>query len=497
MATNRQLPGYSPSNRFGTATGLPRLVPALLFAVLAEQLSGFARSQSEADPATLLRLLRQQAAQRLEHRDPAIRGEAALVVATSELGNFDQSLLRIARDLDEPARVRGLLALGLRAAPGAANTLAEIMETRAHQRTATGLAAAYAIGALPTEQGSAPLIRRITAFQQGNQRQQRDLMLALLRGLRAQPDPALRTALQQLYLDESVRDPELRSALLEHLLRDAGLLASTHVERILHNAAQAEREVLLRYLAQHESAEDATLLPLLLQQAQKAELPLHRALALQALTRRRHPQALELATHATRSLHAEEFAAGIQASQQLGGALHRRRAEQILAHEEDPARLQRMLAVWSASPSTDAASRMAEIATAPAANAELRACATLALGRSDPQRAQQFAVPLFWQVQQAELLAQLSHLLPPAAMPDDTTPAAFPYALALAHQSWVLLLRQQRPDALQTLLRSFATSQLTQRQELQLLMALRRATTPIDSAHEASLPAVLAKVLVP
>jgi len=455
-----------------------------------------ARSQSEADPATILRLLRQQAALRLEHRDPAVRGEAALVVAASELGDLDPSLLRLARDREEAARVRGLLALGLRGAPGAANALNEILAASAHYRTATGLAAAYALGALPAEQGSAPLVRRIASFQQGNQRQQRDQMLALLLGLQAHPDLAVRTALQQLYADDSLRDAELRAVILDHLLRDEGPLAALHAERILLRATLAEREVLLRHLAQHESPEDAALMPLLLHQARQAELPLHRALALQALTRRRHAQVLELASEALRSPHAEELAAGMAANQQLGGAMHRLRAEQLLAREEDPTRLRHLLGAWSASPSAVAATRMEQIATAPLASPELRAMATLALGRSDPSRAQQFAAPIFWQVQQPELLAGLVHLLPLDALPGDTDPGAVASALALAPQSWAKLLHQQRPDALQTLLRGFAAPKLTWRQELQLLQALRRATTPLDASREAALPPALGKQLV-
>lgn len=472
------------------------LATRLLLACLGMLLSVSARSQSEADPAVLLRLLRQQAVQRLEHRDPAIRGEAALVVATSELGDHDASLLRIARDRDEAARVRGLLALGMRGIPGAAHTLGEILETKAHHRTPTGLAAAHALGYLPAEQANALLVRRIAAFQQGNQRQQRDQLLTLVRGLRCQPDLAISTALEQLYLDESVRDAELRSALLNHLLRGQGLLAATLAERILQRASPEEREVLLRFLAQHETHEDAALVPLLLQQARQAELPLHRALALQALTRRRHHQALELASEALRSPHAEELATGLQASQQLGGALHRMRAEQLLAREADPVRLLRILESWSAAPSATATARMAELATSSMASPELRATAVIALGRSDPQRAQPFATQLFWQVQQADLLAKLADLLQSDPSPIEAAPAALPDALALAPNSWVRLIHQQRPSALQTILRGFAAPKLSERQELLLLMTLRKATTPLDATSEATLPQTLARLLL-
>ena len=95
---------------------VPRLGQAGLL-VAALSLSGAAQGPGHEGPKWMAPLLA-EAEELLHHRSPELRGEAAMILASSGIRRHHPAILELARDGHPDARLRGILALGILGAPG-------------------------------------------------------------------------------------------------------------------------------------------------------------------------------------------------------------------------------------------------------------------------------------------------------------------------------------------------------------------------------------------
>ncbi|MBX3464441.1 MAG: hypothetical protein KF830_14825 [Planctomycetes bacterium] len=409
-------------------------------------------AQEPAPPDGLSRLVRADAARRLQDADPVLRGEAALVVAEGASPALHDALFAIATDRDQAARGRGLVALGLLASPDGAHLLDGLLADHATRATSDGVAAAFALGLQPPDLVPAVTSRVLTSFLQGSLRRQQPALLALLLGLSRHDDHQQTAALLRLFDDDSVRAPQVRAQLLQLLLRGGHRFDDRRLERLLDRGAAEERLVLLRWLAS-DGAEAAGLLPALARAARAGDAAV-RTEALAALTRQRHASALDLAARALRSSEPQEAAQGLRSVLAVGGAGTRSHLELHLFEETEPARKAALLAAWPAPPSPALVDHAAALATDPGQPAALRHAAATLVARSQPGRAEAMLRDLFRLGKDPATLRQLAGLL--ACEGGDAVPLdrllAAPIDLDRHPEHWQALLAAQHPAAIRHLL---------------------------------------------
>jgi HEAT repeats len=433
------------------ATGRPAHPPrarawarlALAGAVL---LCGFARGQ---DPGSE-RMVARDAARLLAHRDPLVRGEAALVAASVPNQTTDlplqSALLRMARDPDADARHRAILALGLLGSPTAVQLLADRLGNLGTRGDADGPVLGYALGSLPAGLGNART-EVLNQFVQGSFRRQRDTMLGLLLGMARHGRTADQAALQRLFANEANRDPEVRALLLHLLLPQAPTDALTQ-RRHLERGEPAERDCVLRWLGE-EPTHDPDLLALLERIASRGDTGAERARALAALTRANHPPVLELAAKALRSDSPGEAGQAMRSMLTIGGPRLHRALDERLQAEADPARKLALLTHFDAPPSPALVAHASALAVDAAQPFELRSAAAILLARAAPDRGTTVLRDLFRIGAEPQLLGTLAQALqglgdgPPALdrLLDGSTELH-------AHPSqWQALLRAGHPEA--------------------------------------------------
>jgi HEAT repeat protein len=346
-------------------------------------LCAFARGQ---DPGPS-RWIARRAAQLLQHNDPTVRGEAALVASATATDGPDlqlqAQLLTMARDPADEARHRATLALGQLGTPAAAQFLAARLGDLGTRGDADGPVLAYALGNLPAAVDSART-EVLNQFFQGSFRRQRDTMLGLLLGIDRDGTHRDQVVLQRLFADDANRDPEVR-ALLLHLLLPQAPADVRSLRRQLERAEPAERDSVLRWLAE-SPVRDPELLALVERIASRSDRADERARALAVLTRAGHLPALELAARALRSEHPVEIGQAMRSMLAIGGAQALRPLDERVRSETDPRRKLAMLTCFDAPPSAALTEQVAALAVDGSQPFALRTAAALLLERSAPER---------------------------------------------------------------------------------------------------------------
>jgi hypothetical protein len=296
---------------------------ALCAAALAGGLPGGLPGQAPAADQPLLRLFAADAARLgATAAEPAVRGEAALVLAATGDDRHYETVLAVARDPQPAARLRGILALGYLGTPGSELVLEEILAASRTRPQPDGIVAAFALGLLPEDVAPAAVTRYLVRFLQSSFKRQRDVLLAMLAALAGRDAPAQREALHQLFDDAANRDPAVRGALLQVLGRIPDGITPERAATVLRRGSTAERGAVLRWLASQEEP-PKELLPLLTDMVAHDGDGGVRAGALAVLTRLRHLPALDLAARAIRSPDALEVAQGTRTALLLGGSAMR------------------------------------------------------------------------------------------------------------------------------------------------------------------------------
>lgn len=458
-------------------------------AVLALLVSGFASAQ---DP--FLALVAADAAALLAHRDGTARGEAALLAAERADHAVQGRLLALAADPDPQARQRALLALGRLGTPGAVQFLAGVLDG-ASRSDDDAVPAAFALGLVRDHAAASVTTQWLSRAQQGNWKRLRDPLLAFLHGLAREAGRPETPALQQIFDDSSNRDPEVRALLLHHLLAGARHDGRA-IRRLLERGSTAEREVVLRWLANDATAIDADTLAALELVAAHDDSAEHRALALGALLRARHRAALELARQALRAGSPAECALVLPALRRLGGGDAVRNAIPRVLGERDPLRKAALLAGCDAPLSAAFADHLAQLASDDGQPVVLRSAGALLLARAEPGRAAPLLAAAFRASDEEPVLGRLARaLLTASALPPPLAELLAPgQQLAQLPRHWVALLRAGHPAAERAVLAGLRDGEQAPA-ALRVARVARVLALPI--VRDAAVPARLRELLAP
>lgn len=442
------LPSDRTPSRPAPARPGARCAVLLLFgAVFGSAPCGNAQRPAAPELAGIERLVAADALRHLDSPEPDVRGEAALIVASTGDPALEPRLLALADDQDPTTGDRAAIALGLLATPAAVQALEQ--RIAAADRGERAVAAAFGLGLVPPERAGSTVARVLPTFARGSWKRQRDALLALLLGMCRHPERDEQLALRRLLDDDSNRDPELRALLLQLLLPLDRSFDDKILRRICDRSSDGERLVLLRWLATRPPADNAPWLDELVRIVQHDRRPAHRAAALAALTRSRHLPALELAARALRSSDADECAAALRAMLAIGGARTRGALEQHLIDELDAGRKAALLTNYGAPPSQHLALHAAALADDASQPEAVRVAAADVLAKSQPERAAPLLRDLFRATADGGCAAVLARAL--ARVADAPTPLdrllTPPVALELHPLQWRALLAAGHADA--------------------------------------------------
>jgi hypothetical protein len=287
--------------------------------------TGVAAQKPSGDDA-LGRLIAAETAPLAQASDPLVRGEAALVLASTGGVRWHETVLAVAKDDDARARLRGILALGFLAAPGSETTLRELLAGSATRVRPEGIAAAFALGSMPDAAAPAATTDCLARFLGSNMKRQRDVLIALLGGLGGHAPVLQQRGLLLVYDDSANRDPQVRAVLVLVMARIPATLTPARIEHALRTGGAEERRAALQACA-GTIEPPASLLQLFVHHCEQDPDPQARAAALAVLTRLRHLPALEIAARAVRSGDPAEVEQATRSVLQLGGSSMRRALE--------------------------------------------------------------------------------------------------------------------------------------------------------------------------
>lgn len=326
------------------------------------------------------RLLYADAKQWVEAAEPAVRGEAALVLAASGDDHAYPLVLGVAEAEASDASLRGILALGYLATPGTAASLERLLEAENGKSTPRALCAAFALASLPGEQGDLAINQLLSRMTERSWKRQGDLLLAVLAALVDRGPDAQRAVLLRLFDDASMRDPALRAAVLAALAEIPGATTDKQLHAALASPSAELRAAALAALATKD-AFDRDWLAVATQLAQRDESPIVRANALLVLTNARHLPALDLAAKALRSDDVRLVAQAVRTGQHLGGEPMRRTLERQFAHLATPAQIA-LLEEIATPVSAEFATECREVVPDAARDEGVRTAALLLLARN-------------------------------------------------------------------------------------------------------------------
>ena len=372
----------------GSSTGPRRgTLATLAFGLLC----AFAQGQDQG----IDRLVASEAQRLLQHDDPIVRGEAALIVAAAKQREAQPLLLQLAADPAPQTRRRALIALGMIAAPDTVQFLDEQLRATSARGDEDAAAAAFALGMAPQTVSHSAQSGLFSSITKGSWKRQRDTLLAALLGIARDPGRHEAAPLLRLLDDDANRDPEVRALLVHLLLRGDSALDTTRLRRVLARDSDAEREVVLRHLAREGATDIPELHAEVVRLAEKGDSGTVRAAALATLTHWRHVDAVAIATQALRHGGADECGQAMRTLlQQRGGPPLAELEHRILA-EPQAAVQAALLANFLVPLSTTLRDLCATLAADDAKPSGLRTTAALALLRGRHERSERLVRDLF------------------------------------------------------------------------------------------------------
>lgn len=366
-----------------------------------------AQAQVETSPSSDDQMV--AAAQRLcRASDPIVRGEAALVLAGHGDTKHHLLVLSVAKDPAQEARLRGLLALGLLGAPGCEHVLREQIEGSSTRPQPEGVTAAFALGRLPDAHAPALVSDQLGRVLGASFKRQHDVLLALVLGLTTHAAQAQRLALLQLLDSASLRELDLRIAVLQALARIPNGLDRDRWSALMAKGSAEERRAVLQCTPRLACA--AELQPLAADLCSRDADPGVRAQALATLTQLRHPNTLDLARRALTSAAPEEAAQAVRSLWLLGGSSV---ADELgAALRSAPASTLSAMLMECAAPMNEVTQAFVhKVAADRASGPALRTAAALALGRAKVPAAAPLLRDAFVATQDAALLRVLAPVL--------------------------------------------------------------------------------------
>ncbi len=458
-----------------------------------------AQGRGEEAPVWLQPLVAE--AQRLvDHPAPELRGEAALVLASSGMQRYHPSILKVARDPHPEARIRGILALGILGAPGAEALLGEVLVDATTRVGPASMAAALALGLLPEEHPAHAADEYLSRFRRSNYRRQRDVLASMLVGLTTGVRQSKATALRVLLEDDAVNDGELRSLIVHVLVPVPDGLDEEEVEELLNSTREEERRAVLQALLRSKRRLPAEHLGRVERLAARDRSARVRAAALEYLTFHRHLPALELSARALDSRDLEEIAAAVNAAVSLGGGALATALEPRILKEERPEIQAAMLAAFTGNHSEEFQRGCAEMAVDRSRPLAVRAhAAALAAGMGDKTVASALR-RMFLEAEDPEILAlvarALEQIAPGTSLVADIHPPDSPQDVDRLDERLRALVIAEHPEAFDLLRITLRDSDVDPGTKADLLRAWRLGAWPLlDREHAAFLPEALAGLL--
>ncbi|MEC7584628.1 MAG: hypothetical protein VYE77_09935 [Planctomycetota bacterium] len=445
--------------------------------------------QSRTSPTA--RLLVADAARWIQSKDPTIRGEAALVLASQPSDRHRDHIAEVARAEPLPARLRGILALGYLGMPGNELYLEQLIDQSRTRAQPDGIAAAFSIGTLPPERLTSTITTYLSRVVGMSLTRQGGILLALLAALNgdAMPPSHLRAALRQLLDEGAVRDPALRQTLLRAYGRIPGAVDDALFDHILQDGEASERLALLQALGEVLATQrktDPDRVSRFVELAHKDPDPAVRAAALALLTQARHEAALQLAETFLASSHPVEVRQGTSTAVQLLGA----RVYQMLAKRLPtltPANQTAMLQALSGPMPKDLQDACMPLATDRKLPLALRTAALLALSSAQVKTVRPLLRDAFLENEDPTTLVEVAcaiqelHESPPdlsrlhrGAKPED-----------LLSDTWRLraLLVAGHPRALRLCMEQLRNEDAEPQATANLLRAIRLSLLPTPDTH--------------
>ncbi|MEM7202153.1 MAG: HEAT repeat domain-containing protein [Planctomycetota bacterium] len=467
----------------------------LLIAVLPAQAPD---DEAEA-PSAALQALREELELLVRDPDPLVRGEAALGLSLGRDPKHYPAILKVASDRAPEARLRGIVALGYLAAPGAEAFLGKVLLDSGrpeHERAA----AAMALGLLPDDHSTPALDEYLLSVRGGSYRRHRGVLAALLSGMVREPHPSKAQAVMQLLLDQANREQELRrlgSRLLEHT---PSALGFGELRDWLRSSDATDRLAAIEALRLRPEPWPAALADMVMTCAKDDRDSRVRAVALAALTDVRDLAALELGARALRSRSPSEVAAGVRAARRLGGGALRTAMEARIMATRSAELQAAMLRAYGSSASERFTRACLQIAGDQARPLTVRVEAAALVGRSGDGRAGAALAALFEtceDARQLEVLAAAVRRLDPALVDGARIhPPATARDVRLLPTRLEALLRSGHPLAVPLLATAVLSDTGSPRSRANLIAAWRRAASqqlPSDLLEQ--IPAPLRQVL--
>ncbi len=455
---------------------MPRYLPFLVACALVVSVSAQQPAGREAADVPLARLVADAARPLLQHADPTVRGEAALVVAAQRQPGDLQPLQRLARDRHAEARRRGIVALGLHGTAAAAASLAEPLATVPARSSPEGAAAAFAVSLLPSEHGGTLLTELLQRFERGSMRRQQNALAATLLGLGLAPHRTAAAPLQRLWDERHQQLDALAAPTLGLLLRlqpdtdDHTLLAALdHDDAALQLAAL---QFGVETLANRPAHANALVRDRLLWLARRGSSGPVRAMALRTLIALRHGSALEVAIAALAAADAAELAAGVEGVLTLGGARMAATLEAHLCAAQPTTRKLALLRAYHGPASPTLLDHCAALAADRQQDFEVRGAAALLLAGAAPLRAAPLLRDLYGEATTTRQRISFASALVRSPNPAAPLTRLLPEGTA-AHRlgnDWLPLLAAGHPEAEMSLL---ALLDEEQAPVLELQLALR------------------------
>jgi hypothetical protein len=436
----------------------------------------------------------------LRHRSPELRGEAALILASTRVQRHHAAILEIARDRHPEARLRGILALGILGAPGSEVLLGSVLQGGATQVGPDCMAAALALGLLPEGHPAHAVDEYLVRFRRSSYRRQRDVLASMLVGMTRDQRPSRVTALRSLLEDDANRDVGLRTLIIQILVAVPGALDEEEVDGLLASPREEELTALLGSLVSAQRRLPAPQLVQIERIAARDRSPRVRAAALDYLTLNRHLPALELATQALDSDHPEELAAAVRNSVKLGGGALCNALESRILEEDAPALQAAMLAAFTGYHSDGFRKGCAGLAMDRTRPLAVRVhAAVIAVAMGEPALAPLLR-RMFLDAQDPELLTLLATALvrvsPHAPLVASIHPPAALEDLARLGQRLRALVAAGHPEAYELLSQALKDNALDPVTKADLLRAWRLgAWSLLDPSQVEMLPAVLIALL--
>ena len=433
----------------------------------------------------------------LSHRDPVLRGEAALALGQTQQARYYDAIREVATDRERPARLRAILGLGYLAAPGAESFLGNTLE-RAEDE-AERAAAAMALGLLPDGE-PVPAVDRFLAMIRGSSyRRHRATLTGLLFGLSQRPHPSRADGLRFLLADSSNRDAALRRLVVNTIVPERSL-DEVEVTGWLESREALERLAGIENLQRGSFELTNDTVEAVEALAHRDRHPQVRAAALDLLTRHRLLSGLPIGERALRSDDPTEAAAGVRAARLLGGGKIRATMEQRILEEGSPVLQAAMLAAYEAPASADLVEACLTLATDRRRDEVVRVAAASLCARSMDRRARPALRGLFVEAEHTASLIELAaamHALDPGLIAlDRIYPPASATDERLLPGRMEALLRAGHAGAGTLLQRALRDPRIDRRTLAELVRALRRsASPPVDPSYVELLPRALREIL--